>query len=311
VVISYISQPYRPRLSLAARHELFHFSKWMLAVNLLNFLHHRSVDFIVGKTSGARALGLYNLAYEISNLATTDMVAPITRATFPGYVKLASDLRALQQEFLNVSSMVAIIAVPTGVGIAATSDLIVGLVLGPKWSDASPLIAVLAFYGVIQSLQSNAGAVLLAMGRTRTTVMILALYVAVLLPVLIWGAYKGGSYGAAVAILVVGMAMAPVNLGWVFRVLGLRSLAYIKVIWRPLAAAFVMFFAVDAVQNLWLATSYLDMIQKALASVVAGAVTYAVLLLCFWKLSSCPAGAEDFVLRKLHLEKLAQLLKRG
>jgi lipopolysaccharide exporter len=311
VVISYLSQQYRPRLCLAAWRELFHFSKWMLAINLLNFLHHRSVDFIIGKISGTRVLGLYNIAYEISNLATTEMVAPITRATFPGYVKLAGNMPALRAEFLNVSSMIALIAVPIGVGIAATSDLIVGLVLGPQWVDASPLIAILAFYGVIQSLQSNAGAVFLAMGKTRATARILALYVAVLIPALIWGAHRNGSLGVAIATLAVGVAMAPVNLDRVFRVTDLRTLDYIKAVWRPLAAALVMYYAVDFVHKLWPTQSFIDQAQMALACATVGVITYALFILGLWKLSSCPAGAEEYVLRKLHMERIIQVLKGG
>ena len=309
VVISYVSQPYRPRLSLAARHELFNFSKWMLVVNLLNFLHHRSVDFIIGKTSGARALGLYNLSYEISNLATTDMVAPISRATFPGYVKLASDIQALQREFLNVTSMIALIAVPTGVGIAATSDLIVGLILGSKWTDAAPLIAILAFYGVIQSLQSNFGAILLALGKARASSGIMAIYVSVLIPSIIYGAHQDGSRGAAFATLAVGIAMMPVNFTLVFKAIRLPAIEFIKVIWRPLVASFIMYSVVWFFQNTWLAESIFELAQKAFVSAVLGAVTYISMILVFWKLSSCPRGGEEYILRKLHLEKMLAYLK--
>ena len=67
-VISYAMHPYRPRFSLAGWNDLIHFSKWLLLVNFLNFVQNRSVNFIVGKVSGAPSLGLYSIAYEISTL---------------------------------------------------------------------------------------------------------------------------------------------------------------------------------------------------------------------------------------------------
>ena len=70
MALSYLVHPYRPRFSLAARHELFQFSKWLLLNNLLFFLRFRSAHFIIGKTAGTHALGLYTIAYEISNLPT-------------------------------------------------------------------------------------------------------------------------------------------------------------------------------------------------------------------------------------------------
>ena len=59
------------------------FSQWINAWG--------GADFVIGRMAGARALGMYAVAYEISNLPTTELVWPITRAVFPGYSRLAGD----------------------------------------------------------------------------------------------------------------------------------------------------------------------------------------------------------------------------
>ena len=59
-------------------------------------------DLIVGYLFGARALGLFTMSFEISNLPTTELSAPINRAVFPGYAKLAEDPDGFRQTFVQV-----------------------------------------------------------------------------------------------------------------------------------------------------------------------------------------------------------------
>jgi len=302
--ISYAMHPYRPRISLAGWRDLFGFSKWLVITNFLNFLQSKSVNFIIGKISGAPTLGIYNLAYEISNLPSTELVAPITRATFPGYAKISADTATLRAMFVKVTGVIAMLTVPAGVGVAAVSDVIVALALGPKWVDASPLIAVLAFYGVIQSLQSNTGAVLLALGKVRALTVILGVQAAVSVPALVWGAYQGAAMGVVIATLAAGIVMAPINLAQVFRAINLRSVEFFAVIWRPLIAAAVMYVVVELAQRSWHAETLLEHLRQALALVALGAIVYAAAVLVLWKLVSCPAGAESYLLEKLQIEKL-------
>jgi len=304
MIISYAMHPYRPWFSLAGWHDLFHFSKWLLITNFLNFLHQRSVDFIIGKISGARSLGLYNIAYEISNLPSTELVAPITRATFPGYAKISVEPAVLRVMFVKITGVIALITVPAGVGLAATSDLIVALALGRNWVDASPLIALLAFCGVIYSLQSNSGAVLVALGKLPALAGILAIQAAILIPALVWGAHEAGVRGAAVATLVVALGLAPFALTLVFRAMDLRYSEFLAAIWRPLVAGAIMYAVVELAQRSWRVDTFLEQLQQALALVTLGAVVYASAVLALWRLASCPAGAEEYVLEKLQITRI-------
>jgi len=309
VVISYLMHAYRPRFSLAAWRELFRFSKWLVLINFLNFLHNRSVDFIVGKISGARSLGLYNMASDISSIPTSELVASITRATFPGYTKISPEPAALRAMFVKVTGVMALITVPAGAGIAATSDLIVALCLGPNWVDASPLIAILGFCGVIYSLQSNSGAVLMALGKIRALAFIMILQCAILLPALLWGARKAGVTGVAIAALTVALALAPINLTQVFRAINLRYGTFLAAIWRPLVAATVMYAVLELTRRSWHVDTFIGQAAQTFAAVALGAIVYVLAVLALWKLSSRPSGAEEYVLEKLQITKF--LRRRG
>src|SRR5882672_4405598 len=102
VVLSYLFHPFRPRLDLTARRELLHFSKWMVFSNVVDTLASRAADLIIGKNLGPGPLGLFSLAHEISHLPSTDVSAPVNRAVYPGYAKVASDPSRLAAQFLDV-----------------------------------------------------------------------------------------------------------------------------------------------------------------------------------------------------------------
>lgn len=294
VSISYLSQPYRPKLSLAARGELFHFSSWLMLTNILSFLVHRSSDFIVGKMVGPRGLGLYNLAYEISNLPTTELVAPINRAVFPGYARLASDLEALKKSFVEVAGMIAVFAVPAGVGLAAVAQPLVAVMLGDKWVDAVPMIQILAFYGVIGALQSNTGPVYMSQGKPRLLTLTSAIHVAILMPLMVWGLNSAGVLGAAWAYLASAMIHMPINLLIVAKQLKMRMREYVGAILRPLMAASLMYGMVYLLEA-YLLQAEVAAWLRLLAEVLAGAVAFTCSLLAAWAVAGFPAGAEQVV----------------
>ncbi len=122
VVLSFVCSGYRPRLSFAKTHELFSFSIWMFLNNVLLFARTRGADLIVGRILGPRSLGLFTIGYEISNLPTTELIAPINRAILPGYAKIAADRFRLRAAFCNVIAVVAMVALPSAVGIAVVAD---------------------------------------------------------------------------------------------------------------------------------------------------------------------------------------------
>ena len=306
VMLSYWVHEYRPRLCLIKARELFHFSKWLLFNNILTFLILHSADFIIGRIAGARQLGLYSISFEISNLPTTELIAPINRAVFPGYSRVASDLDALRKNFLNVIALITLFALPAGLGIAVTSEFIVKVALGEKWLDTIPLIQTLAFYGVITALQTNIVYIFLALGKPRIVTALSAMYAIILLPVLIWLCRDYGAIGAAWAYLGVAAAFLPVFFMLTFHRLKINILDFIKTVWRSVFAALSMFLIVKVLLPIMENISILVGDFRILftdagllvAAVSIGVIAYVTLLIMLWLLSSKPEGAEWSVIEK-------------
>lgn len=298
--LSYWVHAYRPRLSLAATKELFHFSKWLLLISCIGYLKERSSDWVIGRMAGPASLGAFNVSYELASLPGTELVAPINRAVFPAYARLAAEsLEALRREYLSVISVIVLLAVPAVLGVAATASLLVPVMLGPNWSEAIPVLMLLSFFGLTNVVQSNAQAAYLALGRADIPAKVNALHVVVQLAALIPLTSMYGVRGAAIAYLVTATVMIPLSLGVVLRMLSIPVSNFASRIWRPLTAAILMYLIV---------AEYLDLVgggasgagalAHLMAAVALGAIAYVTITFGLWLLSGRPPGAEQLALDK-------------
>jgi lipopolysaccharide exporter len=300
VLYSYRVHEYRPRFSLAARAELFGFSQWLLLNNALTFLRDRMSDFIIGRLRGRSALGLYSVGYEIANLPTTELVMPINRAVFPGYAQLHQGKGSLQDGYLAVIGLIALFALPAGAGVAATADLLTPIVLGSKWLDAAPLIAVLALSGGLLALQSNSYSVFLAVGKPQLQSIVLGVYVASLLPLMTLLVRDHGLVGAAWACIASAALMLPVNFALVLRELNLRPRHLGAVLWRPLLATAGMYGVLRAMRARWPnVDGYAADLVELGATVAAGLAVYAALAYGLWRIAGRPVGPESAVAERV------------
>jgi O-antigen/teichoic acid export membrane protein len=291
-LLSYVWHPFRPRFGFAGAQAMLNFSKWLLFNNIISFLRDRSSDFLIGRINGSAALGLYNMGYELANLPTTDLVAPISRAVFPGYAQIASDRPQLRNMFIAVISVTAMLAVPAGIGLTAVASLVTPLLLGDKWLEAIPVIEIVALHGVVHSLQSNVYATYLAVGRAELPAKIGMLYVGLLIGSMAIAAPRYGIVGAAYACLLTAVVVAPINLLICARLLGLPISRWAENVWRPLLAATAMYYVLSLLKDslsgksLWLTLG---------VCIAAGATVYVATLVILWILAGRPEGAERMV----------------
>jgi O-antigen/teichoic acid export membrane protein len=308
-LLSFMMHPYRPRWTLKARHDLLNFSKWLMISNCLGYLRERSSDWVIGRASGPISLGTFNVAYELAALPSSELAAPINRAVFPGYTKLATE-GGLGQGYLAVMGVIALLVTPAVFGLASTASLVVPLVLGPSWLSAIPILVVLSFFGLTMLAQTNAHAAYLALGRAKLAAQLNMVHVSVQLGAMIPLTYKFGAMGAASAYLVVTVVMIPISIGVTLRLLKLSVPQFMAVVWRPLVAAGVMYAVVYWFVTREPAASDPGLLALQLApAVLLGAVLYIGLVSSLWVLSGRPDGAERLAVER-GLPMLQRMLKR-
>jgi len=300
-LLSFTMHPHRPQLCFTKSKELFRFSRWLLISNVMAFLRTRAGDLIISRVLGSAALGTYSLAYEISNLPTTEMVAPINRVLLPGYVKVAEHPERLRDAFQATLGLIAIAILPVSVGIAAVSDPLVRVALGGQWLDAIPLITLLAVAGSGTILLTNTGAVFHALGKPHVITYTGAVYAITLLPMLLFGTYWYGLEGAAWAYVIHTFGPGVVLSYWVFlRTTPMKLVDIVRPCWRPVIAAPIMFIAVRRFLELWDdRESFFGALTSLFGGAAFGAVVYVSLVGALWFAVGRPEATETAILRRV------------
>ena len=280
VTLSYLMHSYRPWFSLSHARELFSFSKWLLLNNLLLFFNHKITDLVVGSKTSPTQLGYYSISYEVSNLATTELVFPLSRAIFPGYAKVKNDLAALRTLFLKVTGIIVFFATPICFGLASVSYELTSVFLGEKWLPVAPLIALLAYYGAIRCAVQNVGSVYVALAMPKIPVFLSIFRLAILVPLLLIFVDKYEVKGAVYAILITASISSLVSLSLLTHFAKVSVSSLLKVYLPPLIMSIMMVAVVMKIAPL-LVTEHVAvaLVVKALV----GAVTYVSLALLYQK----------------------------
>jgi lipopolysaccharide exporter len=303
--ISYLMHPYRPRFSLTKARELLVFSRWLLINNFAGFFKERSADFFVGRLAGAASLGTYNIAYELANLPTTEIGAPINRALLPGFARM-NDPAEIASAYTNAVGLLALLALPTAACMNALAPFLIPVMLGQKWLGAVPLMQLLAFNGALLLFHSSICAVLIGRGfpaRVMYTNMAYTFVLLALLSLVFFGMRDLGVVGAAYAALLTSVIATPVYLHQLRKCLGLPASLFFKAIARPLIASACAMAVVYAVLPTYHAElGFIATFGWLVTGGLLAVITYLAAVGLMWRWRGRPAGAEQVLIDRVRGE---------
>lgn len=202
LIVSYLIHSYRPHLkfSFGKAKELYGYGKWIMWSTILAFLVTQGDDVLVGKILSATALGLYQMAYRISNLPATEITHVISQVTFPLYVKIQDNDVQLRETYLKVFQFITFISFPiTGLIFVLSSDFIT-FFLGEKWLQIVPSMKVLVLAGLLRSIAASSGNLFYAIGKTNIDTKLQGIRFLVLAAVIYPLTIKWGIFGTSIAV---------------------------------------------------------------------------------------------------------------
>jgi len=185
--LSYVIHPYRPRARVDGSQavELFRFGRWLLGSSVVVFLATNVDHAFLGKVLGATALGLYQVAYRLSNAAATEITHLTNTVMMPAYAKVQGDQQRLGRGFLHVFELVLSLALPLTAFIVLAAPHIVLGILGQKWQAAIDPLRILAVAGLLRAIAATGGPVFIGSGDPhmdfwmnlgRTSVIAVSIY---------------------------------------------------------------------------------------------------------------------------------------
>ena len=147
--------------------EMFHFGKFIFLGAAVWFLKTNLDNALVGKFLGAAALGLYAIAFNIANFGADYFGSKVYRVVFPAFSRIQNNKYDLKQAFLKTTKITSIFAIPFCVVLFFLGGEFIKIIYGPKWIEAIPLLKVLAFAGLFNTLPVGMGSIFNATGNSK------------------------------------------------------------------------------------------------------------------------------------------------
>lgn len=234
-----LPQGWRPawRLHWSEVRWFVRFGGGMVLNNVINHINS-TVDLILGgRILGPSPLGLYSVPRNLM-LQVQRMINPIfTRIGFPLIASIQDDKERVKQVYLKTINMTASVNAPVYVAIVAFAPEIVLLLLGPKWTEAAPLMRVLALWGLLRSFGNPAGSLLFSLGHVSLSVKWNAVLL-LITPLVVWFGSQWGAMGMAWAMA--GLMAVLFIPGWAILVrptCGASFGEYLKQVFAPILCA--------------------------------------------------------------------------
>lgn len=200
--------PWRPRLrlDLGLAREMFAYAKHIGGSQILVFFITNIDDAFVARLNGAAALGLYGLAYKLSNMPATEISKIVAQVTFPAFATVRDDIARLRAAFLKTTHLVSLVSIPVSICIIVFAADFIRNAYGIRWAGAILPLQLLGVYGLLRSVAVNMGSILKAGDKPHWITAIatwrLATMAALLYPAAAWYGIVGVSaLSAAVSIV--------------------------------------------------------------------------------------------------------------
>lgn len=275
-ILSWIVVPWRPTLAVHRRlaRPLLRFGLPLVFTDVSHAVWQNLDYVVVGRILGDTALGIYTLAYRLPELLVQSIWRVVAGAVFPFFSRLQHDLDLLRRGLLKTIRYSALVVVPLCLGLLATAEPAIRVLFGDQWSEAIPVLRVLALFMLIASVGFNIGDVYKAIGRPDILAKLGVLDLFVLAPALILAAPHGlvavawTHAGVSLIDSTIRLFVARHFIGVTFRQVG-----------RQLAPAFLAGAALlaAALGALW-ATAGAGHLGSLLAAASAGALAYLLVL---------------------------------
>lgn len=276
----YLSDGWRPFIHFEWT-EVKGFLRFGLGVvsnNIINTFNGSFDLILVGKIFGTASLGIYslprNIVFQIQNV-----INPIfTRVGFP-LISAAKDNKIeVTNNYMKIIRFTALLNSPIYVSIFFYSEEICQLLLGDKFHLSSPLLQILAIWGLIRSFFNPLGALLFGMGFVRKA-FFWNLFVTFFLSVILLIGVKFGINGVAWA-MVISYCIIYVP-GWYFLVRPLCEIGF----WRYLSSSIIQgggaFLSIGS--TLMLVNNFFESWQKLAFGLILGLCCYLLLLSLIYK----------------------------
>ncbi|EJZ17248.1 lipopolysaccharide biosynthesis protein [Rhizobium sp. Pop5] len=298
IIVSYTVLPFWPRITFRHARELFSFSAWLTAGQIVSTLNWRIEYLLIGKMLGSTDLGHYTVGNTLATLPTREATAPLNQTIYPGFARVRNDPARLIAAYQRAQALLAAVALPAGIGTAVVADPLIRLALGEKWVPAIFMVQTLASIFALQTLGSLVQPLGMAKGNTKLLFIRDAQMLVLRVPIIVAGLIFAGLPGVIYARVLSGLISTVVNMLLVKRLIGLPFFQQLAANFRALASVALMAAGVWGLS--YLLNTPADRLVSAIhlaILIISGGVIYSGSSFVLWLLMKKPNGPEADVQR--------------
>ena len=280
-VLLSIFSPWRPRLiySLRSLRDLAGFSARVFGTRLLFYANRNLDNILIGRFIGSAALGAYALAYNVMLMPFSNIASPIQEVLFPAFSRMQDDVQRMAGAWLRVNRLVGAISIPALMGLIIVAPDFVDAVLGTRWHAAIPVIQILSWVGLLQSLQRLNSSILEARNRTGALLKYAVIVFFASLAAFVGGLHWG-IVGVATGYAISSTIVEPYYTWLTARAVDLRLRDFLASIRGVVEASVLMAAGVLAVR-LGLRGTGIGSLERLVICIAAGGLLY--VPFCVWR----------------------------
>lgn len=211
--------------------------------NMLSYLYNNIDYLLIGKLLSSSALGVYTLAFVLTDTFRSRIMSVVDRAVYPFYGKNQHDFVTLKKSYLTIIQFNCVVVFPVMIFFGVLGGPFLLNFFGEKWAGAIAPLQILSIAVMVNMTVSGNTALMRGLGRPGLEMKLQLLKAAIYIPVLVTGIWFYGVIGAAWAVLI-NRIFTLIIAQYAFRKLIKVKISYVELftaIRPPLLAALIAF----------------------------------------------------------------------
>ncbi len=231
ILLYYFNVPWRPKFEFdkASFKSLFGFGGYVMGERIFSFFTSNIDYILIGKLIGSSALGVYTLAFILTDAFRKQFLNIISKVLYPAYATIQHDLVQLRTYFLGVIKINGIFLFPIMTFMCVMAQPLILYLFGDKWDDAVFPLRLLSLAVIVHVLGGTTTTIMRSMGKANL-IMYLSIFTTLVItvPAISLGAYYGGINGVAIGVLVNKVLSYFVYQKYIFRELQLNIMQIVR-----------------------------------------------------------------------------------
>lgn len=274
---AFLFSPWRPKGHYGIREasSLVMYGLHVTNSRIFWYLYTNADKVIVGKLLGEKSVGIYDMAFSLATLPSSQVTSLVTNVASPLFAKLQDDRARLASALLKLTRGIAYVTYPALIGMLVTSRELIVIILGEKWIDILLPFSALCLMGLIKSVDPLLSQALIGTGYAKKLSAYTAMCGIVMSLAVIVGAMFDGLRGVSIVWAVVYPLLSAKLLHDVCRVIGMTMKDYYVNLFPIFLAAAAMGAVVYLTRTIALHLGFTGVVVL-LVEILAGVLAYIV-----------------------------------